>query len=96
MTTINLILNLVSLILIGGIIWYLCMHTNQKKITREVMVVPPIKISKEEIVEIVDEGEVLSGSIIEDQQLEMDEKPVEVREWENEQRSLRRRNQSES
>jgi len=94
MTTINLILNIISLILIGGIIWYLCAHTNQKKITREEIVIPPLK---EEIVEIVEEeGEVLSGSIVEDQQLEVDEKPVEVREWENEQRWLRRRNQSES
>ena len=64
------------------------------KLESIILSVPKVETAPLKVREIV--GEVVPGSYLEEGELDEDRAPVEVREWENEQRWLNRRKQRES
>lgn len=94
MTTIIVITNLLIIALISVMCyWRWKERSLNKRLENVILSVPRVTPQPLKVREI--EGEIVTGSMMEEEELEYDEKPVEVREWENEQRWLNRRKQSE-
>lgn len=95
MTIIITITNFLILILISVMVWWRWKERSlNKRLENVILSVPKIDPQPFKVREI--KGEIITGSMMEEEELDNDEKPIEVREWENEQRWLNRRKQSES
>jgi hypothetical protein len=95
MTIIILILCLYISILLTAICWWRWKERSiNKKLEEVILSVPIVEEVPLKVKEI--RGEIVTGSMHEEEELESDDDPVEVREWRNEQNWLNRRKQPES
>jgi hypothetical protein len=99
LTTAILIISLFFIVwctvLISALTWWRWKEKNlNQRLEEVILTVPKIKDTPLKVIDI--EGEVISGSILEEEEIEGDEETVEVREWRNEQNWLNRRKQAES